>query len=120
MENAELAFDAIVVTGEAVEVGEDGTVTAFVDGQEPHGGDFKAIETQHAEMLDGHAIYKQTLEGRIGSIEAIERPAQLVISGGVMLAETLDKDIIGGVHAMLDGVSAGEMKTSIPGPFPTS
>jgi hypothetical protein len=70
MQDSELSFDADIVTGEAVEVGKDGAVAAFVDGKEVHGNGLEAVKAEHAQMLNGHAINEKSF---VGGLRLVER-----------------------------------------------
>lgn len=128
VQNSQLFFDSDVISGETVEVRNNGGLVARI-GNQVHRIRFEAIEAQHAQMLNGHAIHDERLIGCLRRVEFIQRAANLAIGGALARVETGAEDLVGGIEAVREGIQARDgfavrrsraAITPIPSPFPTT
>ena len=107
MENAEPAFDAPVIAGEAVEVRDDGFAGERCAAAVTGGDVFQAIEAEQAEMLDHDAIHQQFFVGSAGTVLSVKRRTEALEDITLTAGEASQEEFVSGAKAVFHGIHAG-------------
>ncbi|MBI5058673.1 hypothetical protein HZB60_02690 [candidate division KSB1 bacterium] len=109
VEDTKLPFDADIVTGEAVEVRENGLIGAFVQRKNLEGVGLEFVEAEHAEVMHSHAVHNQAFVGSLRLVEFAQAATDLGKGGPLRWLEAVQEYLVGGGEAVLDGVQAGPL-----------
>ena len=101
VERAQIAFDAGIVAGKAVEVGDDGSGAERGAGTAADDVVFQAIEPVEAKMLDGDAVNEEFFVRRLGVVFRMERRADILENAALARFEVRQEEFIGGAEAVL-------------------
>ena len=106
MKHAQLPFDARIVAGEAIQMGDDGiarkrSIPALAGGEI-----FQAVEPVEAKMLDGNVIHEHFFMIGDGLVFAVQGLAKTLEGVALAVRKVREEKLVGGAQSVFESVHA--------------